>query len=66
MYGLGMTNNEGIISLGCVLPLLTFKISNDELRKGEQAQEDNLTNSEKKTGEVIFTGFPRWNVCLPS
>ncbi len=34
-------------------------IINDKLRKGRQAQEDNLANGEKETGEVVFTGSPR-------
>jgi hypothetical protein len=42
------------LSLSCVLQNI-----NDELRKGQQVQEDNLANSEKKTSEDNFTGFPK-------
>jgi hypothetical protein len=57
-------DNEGIISLELRAPFAYLQNINDELRKGKQTQEDNLANSEKETGEVIFTGFPRTECSL--
>lgn len=34
------------------------------MHKGKQAQEDNLANSEKKTGEDNFIGFPKMECSL--
>jgi DNA invertase Pin-like site-specific DNA recombinase len=57
-------DNEGIISLELRAPFAYLQNINDELRKGQQAQEDNLANSEKKTGEDDFTGFPKTECSL--
>ncbi len=57
-------DNEGIISLELRAPFAYLQNINDELHKGKQAQEDNLANSEKKTGEDDFTGFPKMECSL--